>query len=547
MIRLLAAACLLSALLPGGARAAQEAPRPNIVLILADDLGFSDLGCYGGEIRTPNLDALAANGLRFARFYNSARCCPSRASLMTGLYPHQAGIGGMVNAKPGAARGYRGQLHRPECVTVAEVLRDAGYFTAISGKWHLGPEPPTEWGFDEAYSLGGLHHSHSQWDPKAYVRHPEGRTPRRYTIGAFYATDAFTDHAIDFMSAARQAKKPFFLHLAYTAPHFPLHAPKDMIDAYVPVYEKGWDETRQARLDRMKKLGIVPESWALPPRSPVGQNPVARQTGWADKGNPAWLEVPADRRADLVRRMAIYAAMVERMDRGIGRVVEDLRAAGELERTFILFLSDNGACAEWTPWGFDVRSGPENVLHAGDGLAKMGQPGTYHSLGSGWANACNTPLTLYKHYAHEGGISTPCVVHWPQGLQRKGEWVLDAGHLVDVLPTCLRLAGAAYPKERGEVRPLPTEGLSLLPALQGQPMPPRALFFEHEGNRAVIEGDWKLVSAAFRGNAWELYNLADDRVETRDLAATNADRASQMSARYAKWADRCFVTRKPAK
>ena len=378
---------------------ASAAPgRPNILLILADDVGFSDIGCYGGEIHTPNIDRLAAGGVRFTQFYNAARCCPSRASLLTGLYAHQVGLGNMTGAKaPDDMEGYTGRLSA-NCATIPEVLRPAGYSAYMTGKWHLGQPGPVARGFEEYYGL--FHGFDSCWDPSKYTRLPKDRPVRAYAPGEFYSTNAITDYTLDFLAAARKRKQPFFTYLAYNAAHFPLHAPKETIDRYVSVYEKGWDHIREERFTRMRKMGLIADNWEFTPRSTVPPNRVATPHGWANKQNPAWDSIAPDRRADLTRRMAIYAAMIDVMDRNIGRVIENLRSNGELDNTLVMFLSDNGACAEWDPWGFDNSSGPDNILHKGADLDKMGQPGTYHSYGSGWANACNTPWRFYKHYDH---------------------------------------------------------------------------------------------------------------------------------------------------
>ncbi|MBA4062449.1 MAG: arylsulfatase [Isosphaera sp.] len=511
------------------------AKKPNVVLILADDLGFSDLGCYGGEIATPNLDALAAGGVRFTQFYNCTRCCPTRASLMTGLYPHQAGVGDML-ADQGAP-GYRGAL-QPNAVTVAEVLKAAGYRTLMAGKWHLGGGagrgPVARGGFDEYYGL--VEGFRDFRDAKAYVRLPAGRPAREYPAGGFYATDAFTDHALDFLADARKApEKPFFLYLAYTAPHFPLHARTEDIAKYKDTYTKGWDKLREERLARQVKLGLFGATTALPPRSPFE----TRSDFFRAGENPAWDTLPEDRRADLARRMAVYAAMVDRMDRNVGRVVDDLRKNGQLENTLILFLSDNGACAEWDSFGFDGGSGPKNVLHAGADLDRMGGPGTYHSTGSGWANASNTPFRWYKHYAHEGGIRTPLVAHWPAGIAARGELRHQVGHVVDVMATCVELAGARYPEKVGDRAVTPTEGKSLVPAFAGKPVDRDLLGWEHERNRAVRAGNWKLV--ALRGKPWELYDLAADPTESTDLAAKMPEKVKDLAARWDEWAGRTNV------
>ncbi len=523
-------AALALAAFPGSvARAADAAARPNVLLIVADDLGYSDLGCYGGEIRTPNLDALAAGGLRLTQFYNCARCCPSRACLMTGLYPHQAGVGNMT-ADQGHP-GYRGHLN-DRCVTIAEVLRPAGYRTYLSGKWHLGEPGPVERGFDECYKMDGGFRSF--WEPAAFRRLPADRPRREYKPGQFYATDAITDYALDFLADARRAGRPFFLYLAYNAPHFPLHAPKEEIAKYAALYQKGWDAIRTERYERMRRLGLLGPGWPLTPRSEYW-HPFKHEYGT----NPTWDTLDAERRADLARRMAVFAGMVDRMDQNVGRVVADLRAHGQLDNTLLVFLSDNGACAEWDPWGFDGRSGPNNVLHRGAELERMGGPGTYHSYGSGWANAGSTPWRLYKHYAHEGGIAAPLIVHWPAGMKRAGAIDHQPAHLIDLMATCADVAGAAYPKQVGDRDILPAEGRSLLPALRGAPPEPRTLFWEHEGNRAVREGRWKLVG--LHGRPWELYDMDADRSELTDLAARQPERVRELAAKYDAWAKRCNV------
>lgn len=511
---------------------AAEAARPNIILILADDLGYSDLGCYGGEIQTPNLDRLAANGVRFTQFYNSARCCPSRASLITGQYPHAVNFPHMSGSLP------------PRCMTIPEVLKSAGYRTYMSGKWHMGKPGPVERGFDEYFGM--LAGYGSFWNPALYTRLPQDHPTRSYPEGSFYATDAITDHAIDFIADARKAQKPYFLYLAYNAPHFPLQAHEEDIAKYAEVYKQGWDVIRDKRYQRQKEMGLIDANWPLSPRSVIPPNPVANMHGWANKPNPAWSELDADRQADLARRMAIFAAMVDRMDQGIGRVLADLEKNNELENTLIFFLSDNGACAEWDPNGFDVKGDVskanmgttkgDNTLHKGEELARMGSPGTYHSYGSAWANAGNTPFKYYKHYSHEGGINTPLIVHWPKGLTRKNPFERTPGHLIDLLPTCCDVAGVTYPGKVGEREILPMEGRSLLTALRGEEPKPRTLFFEHEGSRAVRQGPWKLVSV--KGDSWELYNMTPDGTEMKDLAAQQPEKVKELAALWDEWSAR---------
>lgn len=527
--RLSAALALLAVMSPGRDVSAAGPERPNILLILADDLGWSDLGCFGGEIRTPTIDALARDGLRLTQFYNSARCSPSRAALLTGLHPHQAGmpnLGGHLNDR---------------CVTLAEVLGPAGYRCSMSGKWHLGRPGPIAHGFEEFYGFIDQH-SVNCWDPGAMVRRPAGRPKRAYPPGRFYATDAITDHALDFLADARATPgKPWLLYLAYNAPHFPLHAPADEITVYEGLYANGWDTVREGRLARQKEMGLVPPGSELTARGMIPANRFNTRTGWADTPNPAWDSLPLERRADLARRMAVYAAMVEHMDRSIGRVVADLKDAGEFEHTLILFLSDNGACAEWDPFGFDGDSGPRNVLHTGDDLNTVGGPNSYLSYGSGWANACNAPWRLYKHYAHEGGTSTPCVAHWPDGLKRRGELDARPAYLTDIMPTCVELAGATYPKQHDGHSVLPLEGESLVPAFRGEPAKPRRIMIEHEGNRSAREGRWKLV--AREGEPWALYDIEADRGESDDLAGRHPEVVKRLAGDWDAWAARCGVAR----
>ena len=546
---------------------AAEPATPNIMIILADDLGFSDLGCYGGEIRTPNLDALAANGVRFTQCYNSSRCCPSRASLLTGLYPHQAGIGRFVGA--GNLPGYLGHLS-PHAVTLAEVLGPAGYSTYAVGKWHVNDPGPVKRGFEEFY--GYIHgYAVNSWDPGMMIRRPEGRPTRTYAPGEYYAANALTDYALDFLDTARQKKRPWMLYVAYQAAHFPLQAPPKLTQNYVATYEKGWDVLRAERLERLKKLGIVSNELTLPPRSPIDSAAVAQRHGsmTADGNNPPWDSLDAKRRADLAQRMAVYAAMVETMDTNIGRLVESLRKNGELDNTLLLFMSDNGACAEWDPFGFDLdpakfrnptpghgidgsTPGAPNILHEGDALKTMGGPDTLFSYGCAWANLCNTPLWLYKHYAHEGGIRSPLIAHWPARITTKGEWRPQVIHVMDVMATCVDVAKAKYPATFAGHDVLPMEGRSLIPALLNQPAEPRTLIFEHERNAAIRQGDWKLVGKDVLdrdgvkvNGRWELYNLAVDPSEQHNLAAEKPDLVAKLAQKFLEEARRTDVLPMP--
>jgi arylsulfatase A-like enzyme len=554
--------CLLLALaaaalgLAARSAAAPETKRPNILLIMSDDMGYSDLGCYGGEIRTPNLDRLAKNGLRFTQFYNTARCCPTRAALLSGLYPHQAGVGHMMNDR--GHDGYRGELNR-SCVTIAEALKPAGYATYMLGKWHLtkavrpdGPKDnwPLQRGFDRYY--GTIVGGGSFWDPNGLTRDntmvsahgdPEYR-PKR-----FYYTEALSDHAVRFIGEHGQKKsdQPFFMYLAYTAAHWPMHALDDDIAKYKGQFDQGYEPLRKARYERMKKLGLIDPAWAL--------SPGAREWGKAE--NKAWE----------ARCMEVYAAMIDRMDQGIGRIVETLRRNGQLDNTLILFLQDNGGCAEImgrqlrnTPGEYAVRPEkppfppmPADALQLDmipkqtrDGYptimgpgAMPGPDGTFIAYGQGWANVSNTPFREYKHWVHEGGISTPLIAHWPARIRRRGKLEPQPGHLVDIMATCVDAAGAAYPKEhRGQpIRPM--EGRSLVPAFEGKAIQRDALYWEHEGNRAIRVGRWKLV--AKEDQPWELYDMERDRTELHDLASSQPERVRELSAKWDAWAARSNV------
>lgn len=551
--------------------------RPNILIILADDLGWSDLGCYGGEIRTPNLDSLAAGGSRFTQFYNCTRCCPSRASLLTGLYPHQAGIGLMTSDQaakfPGAGDqgeafpGYRGALNS-SCLTIAQVLKSVGYSTAAAGKWHVGDrELPTMRGFDDFYGFVGGYGVDS-WEPRMMTRLPEGRPQRSYQPGEFFATDAITDHALDFLAQMRASNSPWLLYIGYQAPHFPVQSKREDMTGYPEIYSQGWDTLRAQRLARQKTIGLLPQTTALTPTGSIPHQTASKRLGsWTEDGNnPAWDSLPADRRADLAQRMAVYAGMVTGMDRNIGRLLTDLRASGQLDNTLILFLSDNGACAEWEPFGFEMLPTPKpvpgsglnqgtqalpNKLYRGDELAAMGQPGSFPAYGSGWANMCNTPWRLYKHYAHEGGIGTPLIAHWPHASSETrgdGRLIYEPAHLIDIMATCVDIAGAKYPEEWHGEKILPMEGVSLRPLLvpSADPaisLPPRFLAWEHEGNRAIREGKWKLVSLA--AAPWELYDMEADREELNDLAKAQPKRVNEMSRKWESWANRTNVLPRP--
>ena len=500
-----ALSALISCLVvPVSAHPAVAADRPNIVLIMADDMGFSDLGCYGSEIQTPNLDRLAAGGLRFTQFYNTARCCPTRASLLTGLYPHQAGIGHMVGDYGLPA--YQGYLN-DRCVTIAEVLRPAGYRTYMTGKWHVGekrPHWPVDRGFDRYFGL--ISGASNYWrleEGRVMARDGEPYVPQG---DDFYMTDAFTDAAVSFITEHGRSDKPFFLYVPYTSPHWPLHAWPEDIARYRGKYMDGWDALRERRHRRMIEMGIVDARWALTPR---------------DEKAPAWAGAEDKEARDL--KMAVYAAQIDRMDRGIGRIIEAVRTLGAESNTLVMFLADNGGCAE------EVGRGAKAV--------PPGPKESHLSYGLPWANASNTPFRLYKHWVHEGGIATPLIVYWPAVVTKGGEITHQVGHLVDLMATCLDVAGAEYPKSY-QGRPItPLEGLSLRPVFEGKPREEHeGLYWEHEGNRAVHQGKWKLVSRW--PDKWELYDMAADRTELTDLAAREPEKVESLAGMYDRWAER---------
>jgi len=533
-----AGACLWTAQVGGQNSSVKKQgdTRPNIIVILADDLGFSDVGCYGSEINTPNIDRLASQGVKITQLYNAGRSCPSRACLLTGLYPHQTGLGHMDGHGPAWPIGYRGFRSESDNVTIAEVMRSAGYYTAMSGKWHLGKNvDPVSRGFEDYFGmLGGFG---SYWDPSIYTRLPQGSPEREYPQGTFYSTNVITDYAIDFAANAQKQGKPLFLYLAYNAPHFPLHAPKEVIDKYMPIYQKGWDVIRDERFARMRKLGILQGDPQMSPRGDVPQSMFIDQA----HPIPAWNSLSVEQQTDLARRMAVFAAAVDVMDTNIGRFIDALRKSGQLDNTLIIFTSDNGACAEWQEFGFDGKTGLDYHTHVGAELDQMGLPGSYLHYGTGWANVGCTPFVLYKHYTHEGGISSPSLIWWGGHLVKPGRIDYDPLHITDIMATCVDYGRATYPATYDGRKILPMEGQSLRPVIEDKTMPSRTIFGEHEGNRMVREGDWKLVSTYYNHDRWELYNIREDRTEQHDLAAQYPDKVKALAAEYKIWAARCDV------
>lgn len=491
---------------PAGSFSGDGRSRPNIIYIMADDMGYSDLGCYGGEVRTPNLDRLAAGGIKFRGFYNNARCCPTRASLLTGRYPHEAGMGHMVTpegaeVKPGPYQGFIDSRFP----TISEYLKQGGYRTYMTGKWHVGERPahwPLKRGFERFFGLingaTGYYGVIPQEKGKRHIvlQDKEFDTPAE----RFYITDAFTDYAIEYLNMHRQEnpQQPFFLYLAYTAPHFPLHAPEEDVTRYEAVYRQGWDVIREKRYKKMVALGLVDGRFSFPARP---------------DDIPSW-ESAGDKE-EWVRKMAVYAAMIDRMDQNIGRLLAQLKENGQLDNTLIVFLSDNGACAE-------------NVARRNfnDPSVKIGQPGSYVTYDTPWANVSNTPFRKYKRFLHEGGIITPCIVSWPDRVKPEEGYHPAPAYVTDLLPTAMELAG--LPKVD-----LPGSSLSFL--WNGKQPTERTYFWEHEGNQAVRKGKWKLVKDK-EDKDWALYDLVKDPSESTDLSATDRARVSELKKMYRKWA-----------
>jgi arylsulfatase len=502
-------------------------------------MGFSDIGCYGGEIETPNLDRLARNGLRYSQFYNTARCSPSRASLLTGLHPHQTGIGILTYSN--GPEGYAGNLNK-SCVTVAEVLKQKDYKTYLSGKWHIASnltEPTDAWplqrGFDHFF--GTIIGAGSFYNPNTLTRGNENIEHEAETDPSFFYTDAISDQAATFIRdhKARHSDTPFFQYVAYTAPHWPLHAHDEDIKKYKGRFDAGWDALREQRLEKLVRDGIIHPGWKLTDRDPT-------QPPWTEAQNREWL----------LRCMEVYAAQIDRMDQGIGRILASLEETGQLDNTLIIFLSDNGACAEDIPDGVTARELVDQLMiakantrdgrpvHLGNDPSLMpGGEDTYQSYGVAWANLSNSPFRLYKHWIHEGGIATPFIVHWPNGIQEKGGLRHNPGQLPDVMATILEVTGAKYPKTFDGHDILPCEGESLVPSFAAAYNARGPLFWEHEGNAAVRVGKWKLVRK-YPG-AWELYDMEIDRTEINDLATQFPERVRDMVEQYQQWASRCGV------
>jgi arylsulfatase len=500
-----------------------EEERPNIVLILADDMGFSDLGCYGSEISTPNINGLAKKGMRFSSFYNAARCCPTRASLLTGLYPHQAGVGAMVAKDPAEAEPgpYQGFLNS-NCVTLAEVLKSAGYNTFMSGKWHVGeehPHWPMDRGFDDYYGLisgGANYFDITKTKAPGVKRHfAKGNEEYMPPTEDWYITDAISDNAVSMLDKYGKKENPFFLYLSYTAPHWPLHAWPEDIEKYRDAYEKGWDLKRIERYVRQQQLNLFGKGFGISPRDPI---------------IPDWASLSDEKKDEMELKMAVYAAQVDCMDRGIGKVITKIKELDRFDNTLIMFLSDNGGCAEGGIFGHDFWQ---------NGVPPGGKDG-YHSYGLAWANYSNTPFRKYKQYTHEGGILTPFIACWPAVIKDKGLITHQPAHVMDIMPTCCEISGATYPENYKGNKIAPVEGKSLKLIFEGQIRPPyEILCWEHLGSVGIRKGIWKLVAS--RNEKWELYDINKDRIEMVNLIEENPDKAEELHEDWIDWAKRCGV------
>ena len=511
--------------------------RPNIIVIMADDLGYSDLGCYGGEIETPNLDKLAKGGIRFTQFYNAARCCPTRASLLTGKYPHQAGLD------------KNGQSLSRNAATIAEVLKENGYRTGMTGKWHLSetkelknPKEQLLWlshrkdnnvfaplksypsnrGFEQHW--GVIWGVINFFDPFSLV-HNEKEI--KNVPDDFYMTDFITDKSIDLIDEFSKDQNPFFLYVAHTAPHWPLHALPEDIVKYKGVYDEGWNKLRENRYKGLIEKGII-----KPETAPLAKNESGKL--WAENKEKAWES----------KHMEAHAAMVDRMDQGIGRLIDKLKKTGEYKNTLILFLADNGASSErGYPPGFDRpghnRNG-EEIIYPNQKYNRPGDELTWGYLGDAWAGALNAPFRYWKRESFEGGICSPFIMHWPEGLRGKENTInYGVSHVIDILPTFLEITATSYPDRVNGFKTTPIEGRSMLPLIKGEANATNdTLFWEHETGKALRIGDWKI--SALIGGEWELFNLAKDRTETNNLAAIMGEKVEEMEAVWLQEYKRIF-------
>jgi arylsulfatase len=496
-----------------------ESGKPNIILILVDDMGFSDLGFMGSGIETPNIDKLAAGGVLLNHFYNTGRCAPTRASLLTGQYAHNTGLGWMPVSNLGHP-GYTGDMNQ-QSITIAQVLKPAGYSTYMTGKLHTtyyefmepqGPKHnwPLQRGFDKFF--GHLSGGGGYYSPKTLTYNNE----RLDVPDDFYLTTAVTDSTVSFLKQHFETKndKPFFFYVAYYAPHRPLHALAEDIDKYRGKFMDGWDKERQKRYKKLKEIGIIDAGWKLTKR---------------EERVPVWDDLPTDEQKVWDALMATYAAQIDCMDQGIGEILSVLEKNDELDNTLIFFLSDNGGCAEEQGRRLSMEE-----------IGLLGKEDPAQSYRINWANVSNTPFREYKHWVHEGGIATPMIMYWPEKIKYKGEITPQIGHVIDLMPTILDITGAMYPDKINGQTINPIQGKSLLPSLEGKIFERGPLFFEHEANRAVIDGEWKLVSKGTNKppytTDWELFNLKNDRTETNNLIEKYPQKASELKTLWENWA-----------
>ncbi|MDR1666829.1 MAG: arylsulfatase [Bacteroidales bacterium] len=533
----------------------QKTERPNILVILADDMGYSDPGCYGGEIQTPHLDRLAQNGVRFSRFYNGGKSCPTRSALLTGLYPHQAGVGRMTF--DAGLPGYRGNMTH-NGVTIAEVLQTAGYQTGMIGKWHVAETPlrqdqrqwlahqvqydnfapidnyPVRRGFQNFY--GTIYGVVNYFDPFSLVN---GEEPVQSVPKGYYSTIALADSAAAYINRYARSDSPFFLYLAFHSPHWPLHALPEDIKKYEDVYKAGWETIRKKRYERIRETGIFDRTKDFLSERHFSD-------AWEENASDEW-----DAHA-----MAVHAAMIDRMDQEIGKIIRTLEKTGELDNTVILFLSDNGCSSESCQMYSEGENDRPAELRNGDPMiyprkkeVLPGEENVWASIGAKWANVANTPFRFWKGTMYEGGICTPAILHWSKGLKaKKGSVISDPCHVIDIMATCLELAQAKYPESYNGNNIIPLEGISFLPALKGQKHADRheVIGFEHFNEKALIAADgWKIVRRPGQKKEWELYDLNADRTEMHDVASQYPDRVAQMVAKYEAWAARCLVEPAP--
>ncbi|SDE04491.1 arylsulfatase [Dyadobacter soli] len=508
----------LAVMTPASVPAQPASEKPNIVLILADDLGFSDLGSFGSEIHTPNLDKLAHEGLRITQFYNSGRCCPSRAALLTGLYPHQAGVGDMVQDKGTPA--YQGYLSK-NSATIAQLLKTVGYNTIVSGKWHVGLVP-SAWavnrGFDQSFTLQNNGASYFNSEPlyndgRTVTFQLNGRAMQRYDTSR-YLTQAITDFALHSIDRVKDQPNPFFLYLAYNAPHWPIQALPEDIARYKGKYLQGWDALREARYRKLVSSGIIQKEWKLSPRYEKA---------------PGWNALSAAEKEQWDTRMAIYAAMIDRMDQCIGQVLDKLKAFGRDRNTLVIFISDNGGSGDTVrEWSYVIQ--------------KNGEPGSVKAIDSydpPWGNASNTPFKLFKKNTHEGGIASPFIAWFP-GKIKANALSTQVSHITDIMPTILETAGLHYPEVFGNENLTPLVGTSLTPLFQNpQATRSKTIFWEHEGSRAIRKADWKLVAEI--NQPWELYDLKTDRSENHNLAVRYPRKVKELEKEYLEWAAKVGV------